>query len=93
MSRIWEGERWRERGGAGQFGSVYKAVRAGVQDCAVKLLHRTSAEDLSKFIEARFAQPRGCVRPGCCAAWSGRLHLPAVPFSCCCWAGLLWHAA
>ena len=57
------------RRGAGQFGSVYKAVRAGVQDCAVKLLHRTSAEDLSKFIEARFAQHRGFLFTACCAAW------------------------
>lgn len=35
---------------------VYKAVRAGVQDVAVKFLHRTNAEDLQKFIEARVLQ-------------------------------------
>jgi hypothetical protein len=32
---------------------VYKALRAGVQDVAVKFLHRTNAEDLQKFIEVR----------------------------------------
>ena len=35
---------------------VYKAVRAGVQDVAVKFLHRTNAEDLQKFIEVRSPQ-------------------------------------
>lgn len=44
-------------GCAGQFGSVYKAVRAGVQDVAVKFLHRTNAEDLTKFIEVRTLSP------------------------------------
>lgn len=30
---------------------VYKALRAGVQDVAVKFLHRANADDLQKFIE------------------------------------------
>ena len=30
---------------------MYKAVRAGVQDVAVKFLHRANADDLQKFIE------------------------------------------
>jgi len=36
---------------------VYKALRAGVQDVAVKFLHRANADDLQKFIEVR-ASPR-----------------------------------
>ena len=30
---------------------VYKALRGGVQDVAVKFLHRTSDEDLNRFVE------------------------------------------
>ena len=36
---------------------MYKALRAGVQDVAVKFLHRANADDLQKFIEVR-ASPR-----------------------------------
>ncbi len=30
---------------------VYKALRGGVQDVAVKYLHRTSDEDINRFVE------------------------------------------
>ena len=30
---------------------VYKALRGGVQDVAVKFLHRTSDEDINRFVE------------------------------------------
>ncbi len=39
---------------------VYKAVRAGVQDVAVKFLHRANAEDLQKFVEVRARTPERC---------------------------------
>ena len=30
---------------------MYKALRGGVQDVAVKYLHRTSDEDINRFVE------------------------------------------
>jgi hypothetical protein len=47
---------------------VYKAVRAGVQDVAVKFLHRTNAEDLQKFIEVRVLHRTAAVLLPCSLA-------------------------
>ena len=35
---------------------MYKALRGGVQDVAVKFLHRTSDEDINRFVEVLFTQ-------------------------------------
>jgi hypothetical protein len=50
------------RQGRGAFGKVYKALRGGVQDVAVKQLHHTGDGQLEHFIEVseRYQQSVGC---------------------------------